>query len=201
MNQRLLPLVALLLFAVLMAACTPTVRAVGRGIEAGAIEAQGEIADMQKAGEIEEVTATKLTTAFHKAEVNGHELSLVVNWKAMTRAEKRRTILLYVGRFEASTRRLDEAGVLGIKSAKARKSVEDYIRDFQRGIRLARVIEATIPDDDEKPAASPTPSPSPGELVGIPVKGSGGRFGELPVNRPPNEVRAPEGARELKTKY
>jgi hypothetical protein len=159
--KHLLPLFALLA-AVVTAACSPNVRAVGRGLEAGAIEAQREIESMRRAGEIEGDAARQYAAVFSEVESNGHGLTLIVNWNSMARAEKRRTILQQIGYFEASARRLDEAGVLGIKSARSRWRVEEFKRNFQRGLGALRIIAAAIPDEKENPAASPTPAPQSG---------------------------------------
>ncbi|MCA1567253.1 MAG: hypothetical protein LC803_16695 [Acidobacteria bacterium] len=138
-------LLALLVITAVTAACTPGLRAVGRGIETGAVEGRREIASMQKAGEIEEGTAKKYSAVFDEVESNGHNMSLIGNWGAMSRAEKRRTVLQQISLCEASARRLDEAGVVGIKSTRARKRVEDFKRNFQRSLGALRIIEASIP--------------------------------------------------------
>lgn len=155
--RHLIPLLALLAVSVVTAACSPSVRTVARGLEAGAAEARREIASMQQAGEIETDAAEKYATAFSEVEANAHGLTLVGNWGAMPRAERRRTITHQIGLFEASARRLDEAGVLGIKSAGARKRVEEFKRHFRRGLGALRIIEASIPDADEQPATTPAP--------------------------------------------
>jgi hypothetical protein len=169
-------------------ACTPNIRAVGRGFEGGAVEGQREVRDMERAGEIEPEMAIKINVALAEIESNGHNLSLFVNFESLPRAEKRRTVLEQIKLFQASATRLDNAGVLGLKSAKARKRVEDFKRNFRRGLGVLRIIEASIPVEEVTPSASPSPAPSPGQLVGIPIKGRSVGFGVIPLSTiPPAE--------------
>ncbi|HEY0098645.1 MAG TPA: hypothetical protein VGB76_06790 [Pyrinomonadaceae bacterium] len=144
--KQLFPLLALTLITAFVAACGPNVRAIGRGVEAGTIEFKREFASMREAGEIDEDTAQKYAVALDEIEATAHDLTLIVNWDAMPKAEKRRTVLIYIGHFARSAGRLDEAGVLGIKSERTRRRVEAFKRNFKRGLGALRIIEAALPE-------------------------------------------------------
>lgn len=155
---------ALLVLTVAGAACdSKNLPALGRSAEQLGIEAGREVAFMQKAGEIEEDAARKFTTIFNEVEANGHNLSLIDNWKAMPATEKRRTIVEQIALFEQSARRLDAAGVLGIKTERARRRVETFKRNFQRGLSLLRLIEAAVPVEPPQPQVMPAPAVAPGQ--------------------------------------
>jgi hypothetical protein len=145
--RNLFPLLLAMFLAAGTLACTPNIRAVGRGFEAGAVEVQREVRDMERAGEIEPEAAVKINVALDEIESNGHNLSLFVNFESLSRAEKRRTVVEQIKLFQASVNRLDDAGVLGLKSAKARKRVDSFKRNFQRGLGALRIIEAAIPTE------------------------------------------------------
>lgn len=183
--RHLIPLLALLLFTTVAATCSQNVRGVGRGIEAGAIEVQREIESMRKAGEIEDDTAGKYKAIISEVASSAHDLSLIPNWNSMSRADKRRIVTQQIGYFAARARRLDEAGVLGIKSERARKRVEEYKRNFQRAPGVLRVIEASYPAEESGAGRSPLKveqvplrSPKSGSTT---IAGVGGEVQDIPM--------------------
>lgn len=152
-RKHLFPLVALLLCTFALTACDPNIRSVGRGVETGAVEFKREFADMRAKGEISPETADKFAISLDEIEATAHDMTLLVNWESMSKSEKRRTVLIYIDHFILSAVRLDEAGVLGFKSARARNRVEQFKTDFRRGLSALRVIEASLPPEGEKAVA------------------------------------------------
>ena len=146
-----------LTFAVLTMACDPNVPGTGRIIETSAIEAQKEFRAMQKAGEIESATADEIIAALYEFESQGHSLSLNINYNALTKQGKRELLKHNLELFSASLGRLNDAGVLGLKSAKAQRRFNEVKRSIDRGISTLNVVLASLP----VPETTPTPSPSP----------------------------------------
>lgn len=137
------------------AACDPkNVGAVARGIYAGADEAERELVDMHRAGEIDEETLKQYGAIIHEAGSAAQTLNLsTINWKVISTAQKRALLENFIGQLARSADKLDQQGVLGIKSARARRRVEDFKRNFRRGLSILRVIKAALPVEEASPAS------------------------------------------------
>lgn len=129
----------LLLITVIISACSPSgLRGTAKGVETGAHEANAEIADMVRDGNISTEEAARVTPIISEIETSAKQMQTRLDgYEQLTRADKRELVRGFIEDLERSTGRLEAAGVI-------KPRLEGYRRALRPSLRTLRVIEASI---------------------------------------------------------